>query len=67
MLLSLTDCTACPGLELHSCELLANPAAVADVLVLNVRKTLSRALSHKEGMGQRTATPLLKLLTMLIL
>jgi hypothetical protein len=56
MPLSLTDCTACPGLELLSFELLANPAAV-DVLVLNVHKTLSRALSHKEGMGQRTATP----------
>ena len=28
---SLTDRTACPGLELLRCELLANPAAVADV------------------------------------
>ena len=31
---SLTDSTACPGLEL-----LANPAAVLNVLVLNVHKT----------------------------
>ncbi len=36
---SLTDFTVCPGLELLSCELLANPAAVVDVLVLNVHKT----------------------------
>ncbi len=33
---SLTDHIACPGLELLSCELLANPAAFADVLVLNI-------------------------------
>jgi hypothetical protein len=33
---ALTNCTACPGLELLRCELLANPAAIADVLVLNV-------------------------------
>ncbi len=45
---SLMDRTACPGLELLSCELLTNPAAVVDVLVLNVHKTPSR----KEGMGQ---------------
>ncbi len=36
---ALTDCTACPGLELLSCELLANLADVADVLILNVHKT----------------------------
>jgi hypothetical protein len=37
MLPSLTDRTVCPGLELLSCELLADLAAVADVLVvLNV-------------------------------
>jgi hypothetical protein len=36
---SLTDCTACLGLELFSCELLANPAAVADVLASNVQIT----------------------------
>jgi hypothetical protein len=35
----LTDRTAWPDLELLSCEFLANPAAVADVLVLNVHKT----------------------------
>ena len=35
----LTDRTACPGLELLNCELLANPVAVADVLILNVHKT----------------------------
>jgi hypothetical protein len=29
------------GLELVSCELLANPAGVADILVLNVHKTPS--------------------------
>ncbi len=44
---SLTDCTACSGLGAASCELMANPAAVADVLVLNVHKTLSWALSRK--------------------
>ncbi len=38
---SLTECTTCPDLVLLSCELLANTAAVADVLVLNVYKTLS--------------------------
>ncbi len=38
---SLTDRPALLGLELLSCELLANPAAVADVLVLNVNKTPS--------------------------
>ncbi len=38
---SQTDHTACPGLELLSCELLANPAAVADVLALNVHETPS--------------------------
>jgi hypothetical protein len=31
--------TVRPGQELLSCELLANPAAVADVLVLNVHRT----------------------------
>jgi hypothetical protein len=30
---SLTDRIACPGLELLSCELLANPAVVDDVLL----------------------------------
>jgi hypothetical protein len=45
---------ACPGLELVSCELLANPAAVADVLVMNVHKTPSSALSRKEGNGQNS-------------
>ncbi len=39
---SLTDRAACNSLELLSCELLANPVAVADVLVLNVNKTPSR-------------------------
>jgi hypothetical protein len=38
---SLTDRTACPGLELPRCELLANPAAVADVEVLTVHITPS--------------------------
>ncbi len=46
--------TACPGLELLSCELLANPAAVAYVLVLNVHKTPLWALSRKEGMVQNS-------------
>ncbi len=40
--LSLKDRTACPGLELLSCELLANQAADADVLVLNVQYTKHR-------------------------
>jgi hypothetical protein len=35
---SLTDSATCPGLELLSCELLANPAAVADVPVKETRK-----------------------------
>jgi hypothetical protein len=38
---SLMDRTACPGWELLSCELLANPADFADVLVPNVHKTPS--------------------------
>jgi hypothetical protein len=44
---SLTDRTACPGLELLSCELLANPAAVADVLVLNVHRQHHIELYHE--------------------
>ncbi len=38
MPLPATDLIACPSLELLSCKLLVNPAAVADVLVLNVHK-----------------------------
>jgi hypothetical protein len=60
---SLKNRTACPGPELLSCELHANPAAVAGVLVLNVHKIPSLALSRKEGMGQnsivRSLPPLL--------
>jgi hypothetical protein len=52
---SLTDRTAWPDLELLSSELLANPAAVADVLVLNVHTTPPGALSRKEGMGQKSS------------
>ncbi len=36
---ALTDHTSCPGLGLLSCERLAIPAAVSDVLVLNVLYT----------------------------
>jgi hypothetical protein len=50
-----TDHTACPGVDLVSWELLANTAAAADVLVLNVHKTPSGALSRKEGMGQNSS------------
>ncbi len=39
--LLLTDRTACPDMELLSCELVANPAAAADVLVLGAHKTPS--------------------------
>ncbi len=46
-----TDRTACHGLELLSCELLAVPGCIADILVRNVHKTLSWGLSRK-GMGQ---------------
>jgi hypothetical protein len=49
---------ACPGLELVSCELLANPAAVADVLVLNVHKTPSSALPAKKAMVKTLVRPL---------
>ncbi len=52
---SLTDPTACPGLELLSCKLLEHPAAAADVPALNVHKTSSWALSRKEGMGQNSS------------
>ncbi len=52
---SLTDRTACPGLDLLSCEFLANPTAIADVLVLNVHKTPSRAFSHMRGMSQNSS------------
>jgi hypothetical protein len=41
MPLFLTGRTAFPGLELLSCKLPANPAAIADVQVLNVHKTPS--------------------------
>jgi hypothetical protein len=51
---SLTDNTACRGLELFNCQLLANQAAAADVAVLNVHKTPSSALSHNEGMGHNS-------------
>jgi hypothetical protein len=43
---SLTDRTACPGLGLLSCKLLANPAAVADVLVLNAHKTFMSIITQ---------------------
>jgi hypothetical protein len=49
---SLTDRPPFPGLELISCELLENPAAVDDVLLLNVHQTPSKALLRKEDMGQ---------------
>ncbi len=53
-------------MELLRCELLANPAAVADVhcsvVVLSVHKTPSCALSRKEGMGQNSSyTPAVSL------
>jgi hypothetical protein len=53
--LPLTDHTACPCLGLLSCERQTIPAAVADVLVLNVHKPPSWALSLKEGMGQNSS------------
>jgi hypothetical protein len=43
---SLTDC---PVLEMLSCELLANPDAVADVLVLNVMYTKHRHELYHSG------------------
>ncbi len=39
-------------MELRRYEILANLSAVADVLVQNVHKKPSWALSRKEGMGQ---------------
>ncbi len=52
---SLTDRTACTGMELLSCELLANPIAVADALV---HKTpLSRRKARVKTLGR----PLLSL------
>jgi hypothetical protein len=36
---AMTYCTACRAKELLSCELLANPAATASGLLLNVHKT----------------------------
>ncbi len=47
---SLTDRTACPGLELLSCELLANPVAGTDDLALNVHKTSE--MGKKFGIGR---------------
>ncbi len=44
---SLTDRTACPDLELLSCELFTNPAAFADVLVLNVHTQHRIELYHE--------------------
>jgi hypothetical protein len=52
---SLMDYPACLSVELFRCELLANPADVADVLALNVHKTPSGALSRKVGMGQNSS------------
>ncbi len=49
-----SQCTACRVLKLLSWELLANTAAVGDV-VLNVHKTLSLAPSCKEGMGKSSS------------
>jgi hypothetical protein len=45
----LMDCTACPGLELLSGELQKNPAAVADVLVLNVLRPVLYGYLRIEG------------------
>ncbi len=48
--------TACPGLELLSCELLPNPAALSDVvLVLNVHKTPPWALSGQGRHGSNSS------------
>jgi hypothetical protein len=43
------------GLELLPASFWQNPEAVADVIVMNVHKTPSRALSHKEVMGQTSS------------
>ncbi len=44
---SLTDRTACPGLELLNCKLLANPAAVAD----HCRATLLQLAGQHHRVG----------------
>jgi hypothetical protein len=45
---------ASPGLELLSCELLANPDAVADVLVLNVHNTHRHDLYQAKKTSDKT-------------
>ncbi len=43
---TLTERTACPGLQLLSCELLANPAAVANVLDSSTECTKSFSITQ---------------------
>ncbi len=50
---SLTDRIDCPGLDLLSCELLANLAAAVDILVLNVHKQ-RHELYHARKEGANT-------------
>ncbi len=55
------------GLVLLSCELLANPAAVADVLVLNMHKPPSCDLFRKEVTGQNSSySPVLVVLVVFV-
>jgi hypothetical protein len=47
-------CTACPGLELLSCELLAKPVAVADVLVYRMYTKHRHELYHARKAWNKT-------------
>ncbi len=63
---SLTDHTACPGLELLSCELLANPAVVADVQILKMYTKHRHELYHERKAWFNTLVrPLLTLVTLI--
>jgi hypothetical protein len=55
---SLTDLTACPGPHLLSCERLANPAVIVDVLILNVHKTPPELYNVKKAWVKTVVRPL---------
>jgi hypothetical protein len=51
---SLTDSNAFTSLKLLSCELLANPATVSDVLMLNVHTKHPHELYHARKAWDKT-------------
>ncbi len=55
---SLTDHTACPGLELLSCDLLTIADAVGDALVMNVMYTKHRHELYRKAWVKTLVRPL---------